>query len=98
MGWMNLFLFGDAGQQFDINASERRIRDIKHFQRQRHRRLAAHNRSQDEQIAALEAEVEELQTTLGVVTTLLMSRGLLAADELALALEEAEPDEGSTET
>ena len=82
MGWMRALLLGDIGNRLDIADNEDRIRQIRLAQRERNRRRSSKDESQDEQLAALQAELTELELTVGAMTSLLLSKGTFTAGEL----------------
>jgi hypothetical protein len=83
MGWMRTFLLGDIGNRLDIGDNEDQIRRMRQSQRRRNSEKAATDRTQDEQIAELRTEIDELQVALGTISKALVSKGVFTQDELS---------------
>jgi hypothetical protein len=83
MGWMRTFLLGDIGNRLDIGDNEDQIRRMRRSQRSRNSEKAATDRTQDEQIAELRTEIDELQIALGTISKALVSKGVFTQDELS---------------
>ena len=83
MGWLRTFFLGDIGNRMDIGDNEDRIRSMRKSMRERNTTKAAKDRSQDEAIAVLETDVEELKLALGTVANLLVDKGVVRSDELS---------------
>lgn len=78
MGWARTLLLGDIGNRLDIADTERDIDDVR-------RELRAGRRtdqSQDQKIALLEQENEELEICVASLIKLLEGKGVLSADEI----------------
>jgi chromosome segregation ATPase len=91
--WTRLFL-GDLGQHLDIEET----RDEVDALRRRLHRRANDERHQDQRIAELEADVDELRVIVAELTRLLVRGGSLTEDavsRLVAALEEAQQPAGS---
>lgn len=72
MGWGRMFLLGDFGQQMDIHDMKRQVES------QQSRDL-----DQDQQIAALWQENQELKLAVTALTNLLVSKGVISQDDAA---------------
>ena len=72
MGWGRMFLLGDFGQQMDIHDMKRQVES------QQSRDL-----DQDQQIAALGQENQELKLAVTALTNLLVSKGVISQDDAA---------------
>ena len=90
MGWMRTLLLGDIGNRLDIADNEDRIRQMRRAQRERDRGKSSKDESQDEQLAALQAELTELELTVGAMTSLLLSKGTFTANELEAVVDAIE--------
>ena len=79
MGWARTLLLGDIGNRLDIEDTERDIEDVR-------RELRAGRRidqSQDQIIAALREENQELEIWVASLIRLLEQKGVLAEDDVA---------------
>lgn len=81
MGWMRTILLGDIGNRLDIGDNESRIRKMRRSMSRNQTDKLATDRSQDQAIAALQAEVDDLKIAFGAIGNLLIDKGVvLAAD------------------
>ena len=92
MGWLRTIFLGDIGNRLDIEDNENRIRRMQRNQRGKNQDQGLKDRSQDEAIAALQAEVDELQVALGTMATVLVSKGVVAEEELGRLFDAIESD------
>ena len=79
MGWARTLLLGDIGNRLDIEDTERAIEAVR-------RELRAGRRidqSQDQIIAALREENQELEIWVASLIRLLEQKGVLAEDDVA---------------
>jgi hypothetical protein len=83
MGWGRTLLLGDIGNRLDIEDTER---DIAALQR-RLRSKARTDRAQDERLAELERENDQLKLYLASLIRLLVGKDALSRDELAAFVE-----------
>lgn len=90
MGWMRTLMLGDIGNRLDIADNESRIQAIGSRQRRHRLEKRQKDRSQDAKIASLESEVEELQLTVAVMTSVLLSKGVFDVAEFNRALSASE--------
>ena len=81
MGWMRTILLGDIGNRLDIGDNESKIRDMRRKISCNQSDKRATDRSQDQAIAVLQAEVDDLKVALGAVGNLLVGKGVLQAGE-----------------
>ncbi|MCI0340992.1 MAG: hypothetical protein L0216_07535 [Planctomycetales bacterium] len=103
MGWMLRYMARDfvrpyAAGQTSAEAEERALR-IQQLRKQFYRAgggKASKDRAQDEQIAALQKEVDQVKLALASVMELLLASGALDPAELRKLLEVAESDEPDT--
>jgi hypothetical protein len=72
MGWGRALLLGDIGQQLDIHDIKRQVEGQQ-----------SRDMSQDQQIAALWRENQELKLALTALTRLLVSQGVVAQADVA---------------
>lgn len=87
-------LLGDIGNRLDISDNEQRIAQIQRDQRQKYSAKSSKDKSQDEAIAALRADVSQLELALGTMATLLISKGVVTTDELGRLVEVIESGDG----
>lgn len=93
MGWGRTLILGDIGNRMDIADTEDDINRLK-------RSLdgaARKDLSQDRKIAALEEENSELKLYLASVVRLLVSKGVVAEDELRSMVEAIDGEDGSAD-
>jgi len=88
MGWGRTLLLGDIGNRLDIEDTERDIAGLRH----RLRTQSGTDRAQDERIAGLERENDQLTLYLASLLRLLVSKGVVTHDELSAFVEVLEPD------
>jgi hypothetical protein len=72
MGWGRMFLLGDFGQQMDIQDMKRQVDDQQ-----------SRDMSQDQQIAALWRENQELKLAVATLTRVLVAKGALTQEDVA---------------
>ena len=87
-------LLGDIGNRLDISDNEQRIAQIQRDQRRKYSAKSSKDKSQDEAIAALQADVSQLELALGTMATLLISKGVVTTDELGRLVEVIESGDG----
>ncbi len=87
-------LLGDIGNRLDISDNEQRIAQIQRDQRSKYSAKSSKDKSQDEAIAALQADVSQLELALGTMATLLISKGVVTTDELGRLVEVIESGDG----
>ncbi len=92
MGWLRTIFLGDIGNRLDIADNEDRIRRMQLNQRGKRQDQGLKDRSQDEAIALLQAEVNELQVAVGTMATVLVSKGVVAEEELGRLFDAIESD------
>ena len=88
MGWGRTFLLGDIGNRLDIADTERDVASLR-------RRLASKSRidrGQDERLAELESENDQLKLYLASLIRLLVSKGTLSQDEITTFVEIIDAD------
>ena len=79
MGWLRTLFLGDIGNRLDIGDNEHRIRQMRAALRS-NRRVDA---SQDERLALLERENEQLEILVSALAQMLAARGVIDEEELA---------------
>ena len=90
MGWGRYLLLGDFGQQMDLSEQRDELQRVRSsVEGQQYR-----DRQQDEQIRRLQQENVELKLTLNRLAHLLVSRGVLSADDVMKLAGELEQAEG----
>ena len=72
MGWGRMLLLGDLGQQLDIHDMKRQVETQQ-----------SRDMSQDEQIAQLWQENQELKLAVTALMRLLVSKGVVSQNEVA---------------
>ena len=72
MGWGRMLLLGDLGQQLDIHDMKRQVETQQ-----------SRDMSQDEQIAQLWQENQELKLAVTALMRLLVSKGVLSQNDVA---------------
>ena len=72
MGWGRMLLLGDLGQQLDIHDMKRQVETQQ-----------SRDMSQDEQIAQLWKENQELKLAVTALMRLLVSKGVVSQNEVA---------------
>lgn len=91
MGWGRMFLLGNVGQQLDIGDLEQAVRQMQD-------EVMSTQRSdvdQDKSIAVLQRENRELKLYLATVVRLLVSKGVLKAEEVETIVNAIEPSRQS---
>ena len=88
MGWGRTLLLGDIGNRLDIEDTERDIARL----RQRLRDNTRTDRAQDERLAELESENDQLKLYLASLLRLLVTKGTLSEDELAAFVDVIDAD------
>jgi len=89
MGWGRTLFLGDIGNRLDIADTER---DVEGLQRRLRSKDRA-DRAQDERLAALERENDQLKLYLASLVRLLVSKGTLSHDELAALVDGIDTDD-----
>ena len=94
MGWMRTLLLGDVGNRLDIGDNERRIREMRQLMRRNRSSKRATDRTQDQAITGLQAEVDDLKIALSSLGPLLVGKGVIQQAEwhaLIDAIDERDP-------
>ena len=91
MGWARTLLLGDVGNRLDIGDAEREIDHLKRNMRGAFDK----NMSQDEKIEALISDNAELKLYLTSVVRLLVSKGMIAPEEVTAVVEKIDSEDGS---
>ena len=94
MGWLRTMFLGDIGNRLDIADNEHRIAKLQRRQLQKNRDKAARAQSQDEAIAALRKEVDQLELALGTLATLLVSKAVVTEAEMGRLIDAIEAGDG----
>jgi len=94
MGWLRTLFLGDIGNRLDIGDNEARIRSVRNSVRRVHREKRKVDATQDAAIQELEARVEQLELTVGMLTSLLVSKGVVSEGELEQLVDRLDPEEG----
>ena len=90
MGWLRTMFLGDVGNRLDIADNENRIAQMQEAQRRRNSAKATKDQSQDEAIAVLRGEVDQLEVALGTLATLLVSKGVVTEVEMGRLIDAIE--------
>ena len=93
MGWGRTLLLGDIGNRLDIADTERDIEALK----QELRGAVLGEMSQDAKINALVWENAELKLYLASVIRLLVTKGMIAPEELTAVVEKVDGEDGSVD-
>lgn len=91
MGWGRTLFLGDIGNRLDIGDCEGDISRMKASLRQERYT----NQSQEQEIAALRSENDEMKLYLAAVIRLLISKGVTGADEITRLVEAIDMEDGS---
>ena len=86
MGWGRFFLLGDLGQQLDLS-DQRRELDKLRLQIRSRRRAAL---GIEQQVSELQSDADELRLFLAATVRLLVSKGIVAEQDLARMRDEIE--------
>ncbi len=89
MGWGRTLFLGDIGNRLDIADTERDVEGLRRRLRSKDRA----DRAQDERLAALERENDQLKLYLASLVRLLVSKGTLSHDELAALVDGIDTDD-----
>ena len=91
MGWARTLFLGDVGNRLDIGDAEREIDHLK----RKMRGAFDKNMSQDEKIEALISDNAELKLYLTSVVRLLVSKGIIAPEEVTAVVEKIDSEDGN---
>ena len=96
MGWLRTMFLGDVGNRLDIADNENRIAQMQDDQRRRNSAKATKDQSQDEAIAVLRGEVDQLEVALGTLANLLVSKGVVTEAEMGRLIDAIESGDDAT--
>ena len=96
MGWLRTRFLGDVGNRLDIADNENRIAKMQDDQRRRNSAKATKDQSQDEAIAVLRGEVDQLEVALGTLANLLVSKGVVTEAEMGRLIDAIESGDDAT--
>jgi hypothetical protein len=88
-----MLLLGDLGQQLDLQDMSRAVDEMRYTIRSGH----GYDRRQDEQIAALQRENDELKLYVGGLVQLLKQKNVLTQQELSHLVNAVESGERGTD-
>ncbi|MHC4855196.1 MAG: hypothetical protein ACYS72_02195 [Planctomycetota bacterium] len=91
MGWGRTFLLGDVGNRLDISDCEADIRVLKESLMD----LRAEEQSIDSELFHLQRENDHLKLYLAALTRLLVSKGILGADEIETMVDIIDAEDGA---
>ncbi|MDH4202443.1 MAG: nitrile hydratase subunit alpha [Phycisphaerae bacterium] len=91
MGWGRTFLLGDVGNRLDISDCEADIRVLKESLMD----LRAEEQSIDSELFHLHRENDHLKLYLAALTRLLVSKGILGADEIETMVDIIDAEDGA---
>ena len=94
MGWARTILLGDVGNRLDIEDTERDIARLRRGIVLVDRR----NGAQEERIQTLERENDELKLSVATLMRLLVGKGVVRHDEIALLVASLEGDEAPVDS
>ncbi len=86
MGWMRTLFQGDIGQNLEIEELQRRLDQIRD-------EGTPGERTQEQQIKALQEENHKLKVRLAVLIKLLVAKNVLTAQEIAAMIAALEPED-----
>lgn len=95
MGWLRTLLLGDIGNRLDIGDNEDRIKHLRKAIKHHRQEKRGKDRSQDEAIVSLQAEVDDLKIALAAMGNLLVSKGLIQSAEWQHLLEAIDAESSS---
>lgn len=93
MGWGRFLLLGDLGQQFDLSDQKAEIEQLRDELRQRR----DSNLDSPSQISMLQNENDELRLYLAALVRILVSRGVITAEQLKQVVETIDTEDGSSD-
>ncbi len=93
MGWLRTLLLGDIGNRLDIADTEYDIARLRQNVRRKNRAKNRTDEAQDQRLADLEGENEQLKVYLASLVRLLVSKGTLSPEELASFVDVIDPEE-----
>jgi hypothetical protein len=91
MGWGRYFFLGDLGQQFDLEDQRSEIENLRSKMSQN--RFLANN--VDNAIEHLQAENDELRLYLTAIVRLLISKGIVADEEMRRVVDAIDAEDGA---
>ena len=91
MGWLRTMFLGDVGNRLDIQDNEHRIAKMQRQQLQGEREKASKDRSQDEAIAAVCDDVDQLKVTLSALVNALVVGGAISKEAVSQIVDAIEP-------
>ena len=95
MGWLRTLFLGDIGNRLDIGDNEQQIRSLRSRLRKARREKDAADASQDAAIEQLQEHVEQLELTIGMLSSLLVHKGLVSQDEIRQLVNSLDPPDDS---
>ena len=90
MGWGRYLLLGDLGQQLDLSDQKRELEDL----REELRRSRGSSRGSGGDLAALQAENDELRLYVAAITRLLISKGIVSREEMRRIVDALDAQDG----
>ncbi|MDX9755004.1 MAG: hypothetical protein RBU29_13655 [bacterium] len=90
MGWGRTFLLGDIGNRLDIEDCEQTIGEMKFHLSQKERL----DENQDDRLAALQRENDELKLYLTVITRLLIAKEVIDREEISRLITAIDSEDG----
>ena len=93
MGWGRYLLLGDLGQQLDLSDQRSEIDRL----RSEIRQSRSASPDQSRQLEELQADNEELRLYLAAVVRILVSRGVVTAEEIKQLVEAIDAQDGSVD-
>jgi hypothetical protein len=91
MGWARTMILGDVGNRLDISDCEQDIKVLKASLMEMHQ----DDRSQDQELANLRRENDELKLYLSAIIRLLTAKKVLTAEELKKVVDAIDAEDGA---
>jgi len=82
MGWMRTLFLGDVGNHLDIADTKADLEAVRRSLRGSAYHQRATDAAQDERIASMQGEIEDLQLMVASLTRLLVSQRVLNEDDV----------------
>ncbi len=93
MGWGRTLLLGDIGNRLDIGDCERELQSIKNSLRRNIRT----DQYQEDDILRLQTENDELKLVLAALARLLVTKGVITAEELERFVKIIDAEDGTAD-
>lgn len=94
MGWGRMLLFGDLGQQLDIEEQRRQIHELKNQVRSESNRAS---QNVDLRLDILERNCDEIKLYMATLIRYLVAKGAVDVHEFGSLVDEIDAEDGSTD-